>query len=60
MKFTELANSVHLVVRKDGVLCTRCGTTDPVHPGDGTPLPSFVLGLAGCAERHPPSGECNA
>lgn len=52
-------NSSHLVVRKNGVLCTRCGTIDPVHPGNGTPLPSFLVGLHGYVTRHPPKGKCN-
>lgn len=52
------SSSAHLVVRKKGVLCTRCGKTDPVHPGDGTPMPAFLTGLHGCLARHPSTGEC--
>ena len=47
----------HLVVRPGGVLCARCMTVDPVVVGDGTPLPAFVIGLLGCAERHKECGK---
>lgn len=46
----------HLVVRKDGVLCTVCFEIEPVHPGEsGTPLPSLLVGYDGVMKRHPPS-----
>ncbi len=45
--------SPHLIARKDGVLCTVCATVVPVHPGDGTPLPSLLLGYARVVADHP-------
>ena len=54
-----LTEAAHINVRKDDILCTRCATIEPVHPGHGTPLPAFVWALAMAAERHskckPPS-----
>lgn len=47
-----LATSPHILVRKEHVMCARCATIEPVHPGDGTPLPSFVMALALVAKRH--------
>lgn len=43
----------HLIARKDGVLCTICGELEPVHMGDGTPLPSLLNGYEDCKRRHP-------
>lgn len=42
----------HLVVRKDSVLCTTCGKTEPVHPGDGTPASTFIMALKQLAIIH--------
>lgn len=51
----SIANYAHLIIRKDGVLCTVCGEVDPVHGGEsGTPLPSMLAGYFGCMRRHPP------
>ncbi len=41
-----------LIVRKEHVLCTRCGTIEPVHPGHGTPMPAFISALESVACRH--------
>lgn len=41
-----------LVVRKEGLLCTDCGATDPVHPGDGVPASAFIMALEMAAKRH--------
>lgn len=57
-KGTALSRASHLLVRKDDVICTRCLQVVPVSPGDGTPLPSFVLGLLGLLRTHPPDGNC--
>jgi len=46
-------DNAHLIVRKDHVLCTICGCIEPVHPGDGTPLPTFVIALMLLVGRHP-------
>ena len=43
----------HLIVRKDGVLCTVCADVLPVHPGDGTPLGNFIYALEQLAKTHP-------
>lgn len=51
----EAPPPAHLIVRRNGVLCTFCGEVEPVHPGEsGTPLPSFLIGLEGVKRRHPP------
>jgi len=41
-----------LIVRKEHLLCTQCGTIEPIHPGDGTPASSFILALEAAARRH--------
>jgi hypothetical protein len=41
-----------LTVRKDGLFCPQCCTTDPVHPGHGTPAVAFIAALKMAAERH--------
>ena len=41
-----------LIVRKDDLLCTRCGEMEPVHPGYGTPAAAFIAALYGAASRH--------
>jgi hypothetical protein len=44
----------HLIVRKDGVLCTSCATVLPIHPGEsGTPLGTFLVALEMAARKHP-------
>jgi hypothetical protein len=45
-------NTSHLIVRKDHVLCTRCMTIEPVHPGDGTPMSTMIEGYKLMAMRH--------
>ena len=46
----------HLIVRRDGVLCTVCADVLPVHPGEsGTPLGTFVYALEKLARDHPPT-----
>jgi hypothetical protein len=50
---TKPEQTAHLIARKDGVLCTVCATVVPVHPGDGTPLPSLLLGYARVVQDHP-------
>jgi hypothetical protein len=42
----------HLIVRKDGVLCTRCFVTEPVHCGDGTPMDTLIMAFKNLAMRH--------
>lgn len=42
----------HILVRKDGVLCTRCYITEPVHAGGGTPMSSYLIALEQLAARH--------
>lgn len=41
-----------LTVRKEGLFCPQCCTTDPVHPGHGTPAVAFIAALKMAAERH--------
>lgn len=55
LQLNDLAtkSSSHLLVRKDHVACTICGEIVPVHPGDGTPMTSFLLGLARVLGMHP-------
>lgn len=43
----------HLIARRDGVLCAICGELEPVHMGEGTPLPSLLNGYEDCKRRHP-------
>lgn len=42
----------HLIIRKEGVFCTRCLITEPVNQGDGTPMDSMIAGYMMCANRH--------
>jgi len=42
-----------LIVRKDHVACTVCGCIEPIHPGDGTPIDTFILALEIAKMRHP-------
>jgi hypothetical protein len=46
------SHAAHLIVRTDSVLCSGCGISEPVHPGDGTPMPTFVDALYDSARRH--------
>ena len=43
----------HLLARVDGVLCTVCGCTEPIHPGHGTPLSTLLHAYLGLVDRHP-------
>jgi len=43
----------HLIVRRDHILCTICKTAIPIHPGDGTPLGSYLMALKGAILGHP-------
>jgi hypothetical protein len=43
----------HLVARRDGVLCTVCGEQEPIHTGDGTPLPALLIAYGQLLIRHP-------
>ena len=52
------AKPSHLTVRRVVVFCARCKKVDPVHPGDGTPLPAFLVALEDCVRRHPAEGQC--
>jgi uncharacterized protein YuzE len=45
--------SNHLLVRKDTVLCTVCHSIAPIHPGDGTPLPTYLMALDAFLHDHP-------
>lgn len=45
--------SSHLIARQDHLLCAVCGEVEPVHAGNGTPLPSLLLAYAMAIERHP-------
>ena len=47
-----LAENGHIIVRKEHTLCARCGTLAPIHPGDGTPMPSFITALELFARKH--------
>ena len=42
----------HLIVRKDGFLCTRCFQTEPIHVGDGTPMGTIIHAYEIMAKRH--------
>lgn len=42
----------NLIVRKEHLLCTQCGKTEPVHPGHGTPARTFIVALQYAAMRH--------
>lgn len=42
-----------LIVRKDHLFCTKCFAIEPVHPGDGTPISTFLMALQDAARRHP-------
>lgn len=42
----------HLLVRRDGILCTRCATVEPVHPGSGTPMVSLLDAYNVVWSRH--------
>lgn len=55
----DLSRCLHLVVRKEDVLCTRCMSSIPVHAGDGTPLGSMILAFRHLVRRHPPTGNCS-
>lgn len=52
-KKSHVRDTSHLLVRRDGVLCTVCGSTEPVHPGNGNPMPAMLFAYAGVAKRHP-------
>jgi len=54
LKSLLTVDSVHLLIRKDGVLCTKCGTLEPVHAGHGTVMVALLHGYAGVLKRHPP------
>lgn len=54
-----MGRTTHLIVRRDGVLCTICYCLEPVHPGDGTSMDTFLMGLEGTARRHPPEEHGN-
>ncbi len=41
-----------LIVRKNCVVCCRCGGIEPVYPGDGTPARTFMIALENVAKRH--------
>ena len=43
----------NLLVRRDGLLCTVCGELEPIHPGDGTPLPAMLHAFKSATRRHP-------
>lgn len=43
---------VHLIVRKEGILCTRCHQTEPIHQGDGTPMETMIMAYELMARRH--------
>lgn len=47
----------HLIVRKEGVLCTRCHVTEPVHQGDGTPMDTLIMAFELMAKRHEDCGK---
>lgn len=53
MASASVKSAGHLLVRKDGVLCTVCGAVAPVHPGNGTPLPSIIHGYQTVVRQHP-------
>lgn len=42
----------HLLVRKEGVLCTNCFVTEPVHCGSGTPMDTMLIAFDMLARRH--------
>lgn len=47
------ANTSHLIVRRDGVLCCHCYETEPVHVGEsGTPMTTLIYAYATLAMRH--------
>ena len=52
-KPADLGSSVHITIRKCDVLCTICGEIEPVNPGHGTPMPTFIVALEGVLRRHP-------
>lgn len=41
-----------LLIRKEHVLCTRCGAIEPVHPGDGIPALAYIQGITRLVELH--------
>lgn len=47
-----------MIVRKDHLVCTKCATIEPLHPGDGTPAPTFVWAIILAAQRHRKSELC--
>lgn len=54
LQHRKIHATTHLIVRKDGVLCTECAAVLPVHPGEsGTPLGTFLIALEMVARRHP-------
>lgn len=42
-----------LLVRKDHIFCTRCFAIEPIHPGDGTPISTYIIALQEASRRHP-------
>jgi hypothetical protein len=41
-----------LLIRKEHVLCTRCGEMEPINPGHGTPAPAFISAVTTMAILH--------
>lgn len=52
LSIVPLSENGHIIVRKEHVICARCGKIEPVYPGDGTPMPSFIAALEHLARRH--------
>lgn len=50
---TQPLGSGHLLARKDDVLCTICGETEPVFAGKATPVVSLIHGYKNALLRHP-------
>lgn len=46
-------SDTQLLVRADHLFCPVCGAVEPIHPGDGTPLMTYLVALARAADRHP-------
>ena len=44
---------INLIARRDGLLCCICGDTEPIHAGDGTPLPTLLIAYTDAQRRHP-------
>ena len=49
---TPMSALSRLLVRRDSVLCTRCGEVLPIHAGDGTPAVAFIIALQIAADKH--------